>query len=256
MARRAANTVLRIPPAVSGDAADHFERRLGLETDCWDVHATQGMEDRGFVLLDVRPRDHFERGHLPGAVSLPHAEITAERLAGYADDTLFVVYCAGPQCNGAHKAALRIATLGRPVKEMVGGIEGWKDEGFALARKPRARRAGVKLTIEEAERRLAEHRSRFASPCHEANFIGLFRHGTLEIEICKPHKVDLQQPHDKDEVYFVASGTGQFEHNGEREPFKPGDVFFVPAGDSHRFVDFSDDFATWVVFYGPDGGEA
>jgi len=67
--------------------------------------------------------------HVPGAAHLPHADITAERLAGWAADTLFVVYCAGPHCN---RAAVRLARLGRPVKEMLGGVAGWQDEGFAL----------------------------------------------------------------------------------------------------------------------------
>ncbi|MGY3525213.1 rhodanese-related sulfurtransferase [Pseudomonas chlororaphis] len=75
----------------------------------------------------------FERGHVPGAVNLPGRLINAERLAGYSRDTLFVVYCAGPHCNGANKAAVRLAALGYPVKEMIGGVTGWLDEGFALS---------------------------------------------------------------------------------------------------------------------------
>ena len=256
MSDMATNNVSRVPAAESGVAAEHFKRRLSLETDCWDVHSTQGTKERGFVLLDVRSAELFEQGHLLGSVNLPHGEITAERLSGYAEDTLFVVYCSGPHCNGAQKAALRIAQLGRPVKEMIGGIEGWMDEGFKLVGHPNAHGTGVKLTIEKALRHLDEHRASFMEPCHQANFINLFRHGTLEIEICKPDKVDLQHLHDKDEVYFIAIGSGLFEHNGQRAPFKPGDVFFVPAGDDHRFVEFTDDFATWVVFYGPKGGEA
>jgi len=114
----------------------------------------------------------------------------------------------------------------------------------------------MKLTIETAQQLLAEHKAGFLEPCHAASFLKLFRHGSLEIEICKPDKIDLQQPHDRDEVYFIASGTGLFEHNGKREEIKPGDVIFVPAGDDHRFVDFSSDFATWVMFFGPVGGEA
>lgn len=114
----------------------------------------------------------------------------------------------------------------------------------------------MKLEVDTAQQLLAKHRAGFSKPCHEANFIGLFRHGTLEIEICKPNKIDLQRPHDRDEIYFIVSGSGLFEHNGEREAFTPGDVIFVPAGDGHRFVEFSDDFVTWVMFYGPVGGEA
>jgi len=122
--------VTRTPPAAPKDALGHFEARLAYETDCWDVHAA--LDDPDFVLLDVRSRELYEKGHVPGAVHLPHWEITEERLSEHAADTLFVVYCAGPHCNGANKAAVRIARLGRPVKEMIGGIVGWREEGYEL----------------------------------------------------------------------------------------------------------------------------
>jgi mannose-6-phosphate isomerase-like protein (cupin superfamily) len=86
-------------------------------------------------------------------------------------------------------------------------------------------------------------------------FISLFKHGTLEVEIYKPDKIDRQKPHTRDEVYVVISGTGVFLNGPSRQPFSPGDVLFVPAGVEHRFLDFTDDFATWVLFYGPQGGE-
>ena len=128
------NAVTRVSAAPTEQARAHFARRLELETDCADVHSTQdlGSEARGFVLLDVRSRSSFAAGHLPGAVSLPTREIEEETLASYSKETLFVVYCAGPHCNGANKAALRLARLGRPVKEMIGGVRGWLDEGFEL----------------------------------------------------------------------------------------------------------------------------
>ncbi len=87
-------------------------------------------------------------------------------------------------------------------------------------------------------------------------FKTLFTHGSLQVEIYKPDKVDLQQPHDRDEIYVVISGSGTFVNGSKRVPFGPGDVLFVPAGVAHRFVDFDEDFATWVFFYGPKGGEA
>jgi mannose-6-phosphate isomerase-like protein (cupin superfamily) len=86
-------------------------------------------------------------------------------------------------------------------------------------------------------------------------FTLLFRHGTLEVEVYRPRGVDNQRPHTRDEVYVVISGTGTFFNAGERRPFGPGEVLFAPAGAEHRFENFSDDFATWVFFYGPDGGE-
>jgi rhodanese-related sulfurtransferase len=119
-------------PASPTDAVEHFSRLLSLETDCWDVHEAMEGEKADFVLLDVRGPQSYAAGHVPGALNLPHGRITARHLASYPEDTLFVVYCNGPHCNGADRAALNLAKLGRRVKKMIGGIEGWKDEGFEL----------------------------------------------------------------------------------------------------------------------------
>src|SRR5437870_4126975 len=113
-------------------ALEHYERLLSLETDCWDVHAAMAAGRREFVLLDVRSPESFQAGHIPSAVNLPHGRINERNLTGYPADKLFVVYCNGPHCNGADRAAVRIARLGRKVKKMIGGVEGWKDEGFSL----------------------------------------------------------------------------------------------------------------------------
>jgi mannose-6-phosphate isomerase-like protein (cupin superfamily) len=86
-------------------------------------------------------------------------------------------------------------------------------------------------------------------------FLKLFQHGTLTVEIYKPAAIDLQQPHDRDEVYIIISGTGEFINGSTKSQFLPGDFIFVPAGIEHRFINYTDDFATWVVFYGPRGGE-
>ncbi len=126
------NPVTHIPAAPSPAALSHFESHLALETDCWDVHEGLGRPDPGFVLIDVRSPERFAAGHVPGAVSLPHGRIVERNLEPWGPDTLFVVYCAGPHCNGADRAAVRLARLGRPVKKMIGGVEGWKDEGYDL----------------------------------------------------------------------------------------------------------------------------
>jgi len=86
-------------------------------------------------------------------------------------------------------------------------------------------------------------------------FINLFEHGTLSVEVYKPEKVDLQQPHSRDEVYIIISGNGEFLNDGLRSEVSTGDFLFVPAGIEHRFENFTDDFSTWVLFYGPEGGE-
>ncbi|PRX33168.1 rhodanese-related sulfurtransferase [Paraburkholderia sp. BL18I3N2] len=128
--------VSSVPPADSATALAHFSASLSFETDCADVHAALVNDDPravDFILLDVRGPLHFSRGHVPGAVNLMHGKIVASKLAAYPPDTLFVTYCAGPHCNGATRAAIRLAQLGRPVKVMIGGITGWLDEGFQLA---------------------------------------------------------------------------------------------------------------------------
>jgi rhodanese-related sulfurtransferase len=127
-----ASNVSMIPAAPSEQAAAHFAAAFAFETDCWDVHDAMARGVNDFVLLDVRSHELYRKGHVPGAVSLPHAKIVAGKMAEYPMDTLFVVYCAGPHCNGAHRGALRLAQLGRPVKLMIGGVTGWVDEGFEL----------------------------------------------------------------------------------------------------------------------------
>lgn len=124
--------LLRTPVAPSQVAAAHFEAKMSFETDCWDVHWAFANQADGFVLFDVRSRELFDAGHVPAATHMPHSKITREALDAYPEGTLFVTYCAGPHCNGADKGALKIARLGRPVKLMAGGVEGWKDEGLAL----------------------------------------------------------------------------------------------------------------------------
>jgi rhodanese-related sulfurtransferase len=130
------SAVIEIPAAPVQVALLHFERQLSLETDCWDVHAALRTSNPGFVLLDVRSVESFAAGHVAKAVNLPHRRITERNLAKYPKETLFVVYCDGPHCNGADHAALRLARLGRPVKKMIGGVVGWKDEGFELVAEP------------------------------------------------------------------------------------------------------------------------
>ncbi len=127
------SAVAEISAANSKDALAHFSTRLSYETDCWDTHDALASGADDFVLLDVRGPALYQEGHVPGAVLLPHGKMTERRMSEWPEDTLFVVYCAGPHCNGANKAAVRLARMGRPVKEMIGGITGWIDEGFALA---------------------------------------------------------------------------------------------------------------------------
>lgn len=125
--------VAAIPAAPSSKAAEHYAAKLAFETDCWDVHESLASGAGDFVLLDVRGRSAFAKAHVPDGVNLPHVEITEERMRAWPRSTLFVVYCAGPHCNGADRAAHKLALLERPVKIMIGGMTGWADERFSFA---------------------------------------------------------------------------------------------------------------------------
>jgi mannose-6-phosphate isomerase-like protein (cupin superfamily) len=119
------------------------------------------------------------------------------------------------------------------------------------------------LRVTKGERRdMPEHRltvpealARLPGPAAE-RYVELFQHGTLSVELYAPRGSDPQTPHTRDEVYVVVQGNGQFRNGNTRHPFGPGDLLFVPAGVVHRFEDFTDDLALWVIFYGPEGGEA
>jgi rhodanese-related sulfurtransferase len=114
-------------------AARHFAALLELETDCWDVHDAMTTGNQDFVLLQTNATpESFAAEHIPGAIHLHHSLIDESTLAEWPDETLFVVYCAGPHCNGADRGALAIAELGRRVRKLIGGKTGWLDEGFSL----------------------------------------------------------------------------------------------------------------------------
>ena len=113
-------------------ALEHFEKLLEFETDCWDVREDLKSGKPDYVVLDVRSPEAYAAGHVPGAINLPHGRIVERNLAAFPAGVAFVVYCSGPHCNGADKAAVRLARLNRKVKKMLGGIAGWKWERFEL----------------------------------------------------------------------------------------------------------------------------
>jgi mannose-6-phosphate isomerase-like protein (cupin superfamily) len=86
--------------------------------------------------------------------------------------------------------------------------------------------------------------------------VPIFSHGSLVVELYTPVGHDPQHPHTRDEVYFVVRGSGQFFDGQRQHPVESGSFLFVPAGQPHRFEDFSADFTVWVAFYGPEGGES
>ena len=104
-----------------------------------------------------------------------------------------------------------------------------------------------KVTAEDALKQLIEQ--------SEFPFTVMMKQGTMTIEYFAPKEVDTQPPHKQDEIYMIITGHSTFYRNGERISCKKNDVLFVPAGTDHHFENFSNDFAVWVIFYGPNGGE-
>ena len=127
------NAVLRVPPASPADALAYFTGQLAFRTDVSDVHSELEAGDPGFTLVDTRGKAAWDQGRAPGAVHLPTDEI-ASRAGELIDPALpVVVYCWGPGCNGAYRAAVEFAKLGYQVKEMIGGMEYWIREGLPVA---------------------------------------------------------------------------------------------------------------------------
>lgn len=132
------SAVLSAPVAANETALAHFAARLSVEADVSDVHADleRGLLGGAFVLVDSRSEESWEQGRIPGAVHLPTRMIARRATDGTLKSilpagTTVVTYCWGPGCNGATKAALELARLGYPVKEMIGGFEYWVREGYA-----------------------------------------------------------------------------------------------------------------------------
>lgn len=114
-------------PSLQKVATEYFQKKLANETDCSDVYADIKDKTKNYLLLDVRSEQAFDKSHAITAVNIPHSQINEKSFEKYPKDTLFVVYCWGPGCNGATKAALKISQLGFAVKEMIGGIHYWED---------------------------------------------------------------------------------------------------------------------------------
>src|ERR1700740_2104764 len=113
-------------------ALEHFERLLEFETDCWDVHEDLKSGKPDYLILDVRSPEAYAAGHVPEAINLPHGRIVEHNLAAFPAGVAFVVYCSGPHCNGADKAAVRLARLNRKVKKMLGGMAGGGGGGVGV----------------------------------------------------------------------------------------------------------------------------
>ncbi|MBB3110064.1 rhodanese-related sulfurtransferase [Paenibacillus phyllosphaerae] len=122
--------VLETPPAAPGDIHRFYMLKLAMETDASDVNNDRQHGTDNFVLVDVRSAKAYEECHITGAINLPANQIDALVTASWPKDKMIVAYCWGPACNGATKASAKLSALGFQVKEMLGGIEYWRREGY------------------------------------------------------------------------------------------------------------------------------
>jgi rhodanese-related sulfurtransferase len=124
--------VLQFVAADPRTARAHLAGKLSLETDPSDVHEDMRRGQAGFIVIDTRSPEAYAREHVPGAVSLWHRRTTAETAARLPKDKVLVTYCTGVGCNASTKGALKLASLGFRVKEMIGGLDCWKSEGYPV----------------------------------------------------------------------------------------------------------------------------
>ncbi|GHG00085.1 rhodanese-like domain-containing protein [Thalassotalea marina] len=121
------SNVNKYPNISTEITADFFSKKLACETDCSDVYADIKAGCKHFVLVDTRSPEAYAKSHAITAINIPNSQLNTQTLQPFSKDTLFVVYCWGPGCNGASKAALKLASMGYQVKEMLGGIHYWED---------------------------------------------------------------------------------------------------------------------------------
>jgi rhodanese-related sulfurtransferase len=123
----------------------HYQDKLSYEIDAADVADFFNGKTNGekMVLVDARSRDGFAKEHIPGAINFPHRTMNAETLKSLDKDALYVTYCDGIGCNGSTKGALKLSSFGFKVKELLGGLDWWKRDGYTTEGK-----SGVKRSME------------------------------------------------------------------------------------------------------------
>ncbi|MDF2393716.1 MULTISPECIES: rhodanese-like domain-containing protein [Aeromonas] len=115
------------------DASAFFEAQLRFRTDSADLAADLLEKEERIVVIDTRSAQHYRLGHIPGAVSFPHGSMNPTTTATLAQDKVYVCYCDGIGCNGSTQGAYKLAALGFQVKELIGGLHWWRQDGFAVA---------------------------------------------------------------------------------------------------------------------------
>ena len=115
---------------MNADQLTHLKQKLAFETDSWDVYEALGREEP-VVVVDGRSAEAYAREHVPGALNLPHREINAQSTASLDRSKLYVCYCDGIGCNASTKTAFKLLMLGFEVRELIGGLDWWKRDGYA-----------------------------------------------------------------------------------------------------------------------------
>ena len=115
---------------MDADQLTHLKQKLAFETDSWDVYEALGREEP-VVVVDGRSAEAYAQEHIPGALNLPHREISAQSTASLDRSKLYVCYCDGIGCNASTKTALKLLMLGFQVRELMGGLDWWKRDGYA-----------------------------------------------------------------------------------------------------------------------------
>lgn len=112
------------------DQISHYENKLAYEIDAWDLSVALNGRDK-VIVIDARSAETFAIEHIPNAINLPHRTMTVESTAPLDRAALYVTYCDGIGCNASTKGALNMARLGFRVKELIGGLDWWKRDGYA-----------------------------------------------------------------------------------------------------------------------------
>ena len=124
--------ILDTAPADPEVARNHFVSKLAFETDPSDVYHDLTNKVAGFIVLDARTPETFAKGHVPGAINIPHRTIDGSTTASLPRDKVIVTYCDGVFCNASTKAAAKLTALGFKLKEMLDGMTGWRKESYPV----------------------------------------------------------------------------------------------------------------------------
>lgn len=121
----------------------YYRDKLNNETDSADLagHFNNGQENVNLVVIDTRSIDAYEKEHIPGAINFPHRNINKKSVQSLDRNKLYITYCDGIGCNASTKGALKLAEFGFKVKELLGGIDWWKRDGYSTSGSEGAKRS-------------------------------------------------------------------------------------------------------------------